>query len=81
MRDDARLDVDRSMLRQVPDPSAPCVRPRGFLRGLLRGVLQRHALLVVLIGPVHRADGWLTMAVGPGAGDSRFPRRRAPRAH
>ena len=41
------------MLRQVPDPSAPCVRPRGLLRGLLRGVLQRHALLVVLIGLVH----------------------------
>ena len=53
MRDDAGLDVDRAMLREVPDPSAPCVRPRGLLRGLLRGVLQRHALLVVLIGLVH----------------------------
>jgi len=53
MRDDAGMEVDRAMLRQVPDAAATCVRPRGLLRGLLRGVLQRHALRVVLIRLVH----------------------------
>jgi hypothetical protein len=48
MHDDASLNVDRAMLGQVPDPLAPCVRPWGLLRGLLRGVLQRHTLPVVL---------------------------------
>lgn len=74
MLDGASRYGDRAMLRQVPDPSPPCVR---LCCGLLRGVLQRDALLVVQVDVVHAAFNGSLLTQAPAARRSKGEGRAA----